>query len=274
VIVYTADPQVRDPKAVLGAMVRGMFGSTYIAWRLFLKDVKSEYAKARLGILWDFLDPLVFASLYYVLVNLGILSRGDMSMPYPVFIVFGFLLFQTFRESIKMPTQVIKRSRNMLTQLKLPPECLILSLFYRILFNGAIRIVIMLVFAIVMGHFSIVGTLKFLALFPLLIFSGMAVGLLLAPFNTIYNDVGRVTDIVLTPLRFATPVMYSASIIPDVINRWNPITPFIENLRSLAVDDAFADAGLFWIKFAGFLVCFFIGWFFFHVSIPLLAERA
>ena len=273
---YSAEPLGRSPRRVLAAMFGNLARSPYVAYRLALKDIKGERTKSRFATLWDFLDPLILAVVFYVLQAVRVINPGDIHVPYAVFVTFGLLLYQTFSESVTLPMDVTRRSRNMLAHLKLAPEALILSTLFRILFNSSFRIAAMLLIAVVLGSFSPLGFVKFLLLFPTIILAGMAFGLVLAPFHTIYNDVGRVTKIVLIPLRYASPVLYA---IPDVVpfvylKIFNPVASIITNLRSVATQDVFIEPGGFALRIAVLSAVFFFGWFLFHLAAPVVAERA
>ena len=93
----------------------------------------------------------------------------------------------------------------------------------------------MLGFSLLGASFSLVGFATFLVLFPLLILAGMSLGILLAPFNVIYSDVGRFVGIAIVPLRFLSPVVYA--IPPDSqlgrLQILNPLTMLLTSLRSL-----------------------------------------
>jgi len=283
--VYSAESSVRNPRLVLRDMIRGLLRSRYMAYRLCVKDVRAEYAKSAFGILWDFVDPFVFASIFYFLAKIRVLNPGELGMPYAVFVIYGLLLYQTFSESVTMSLDIMKRSKTILTHLKLPPEALILSVFYRVAFNSTFRIVVILIFSLALSAtaakdgqttFSIFGFMKFVACYPLLIFGGMSFGIFLAPFNAIYADVGRITRIVLTPLRYASPVLYAMpTAFPfNWISIINPIGPIIQNLRSLATSDTVTDLPGIAVRCAVFLVVFSVGWLIFHLAVPVLAEKA
>ena len=80
--VYSAESGVRNPRLVLRDMIRGLLQSRYMAYRLCVKDVRAEYAKSAFGILWDFVDPFVFASIFYFLAKIRVLNPGELGMPY------------------------------------------------------------------------------------------------------------------------------------------------------------------------------------------------
>src|SRR5690606_19389934 len=98
---------------------------------------------------------------------------------------------------------------------------------------------VLVLFTAALGAFSPRGFLKFLACYPLLILTGMALGLILAPFNAIYNDVERAIRLLILPLRFASPVFFV--IASERLIQMNPIAVLIVNLRDLATLNHFHD---------------------------------
>lgn len=274
--IFTADAQVKRLDQVLRAMVRGLLKSRYVAYRLARRDIKSQYAKSQLGIFWDFADPLVLGVVFYLLRASNAFSTGDTGIPYALYMLFGLLMFQTFVNATMESIGILGRARGLVTQQKLPPEALILSVFFRVGFMSLLRITVMLLFSLLAGVYSVPGMLKFIAAYPALILAGMAIGIFLAPFNVIYNDVGRFTGMILVPLRFISPVFF---VLPDtplyrIVNNLNPFSLIMNNLRSLATTNTTSD--LVPLACHGLLLtCIgLIGWLIFHISVPILAERA
>lgn len=272
VVEYTAESRARAWREVLRDMASGVAHGHYMAYRLALKDVKGANAKSAFGLLWDLADPLVFGAIFYVLMRAGILHPGDLAIPYALFVTYGMLLYLTFAEAWLGAVRILPASRGLLTQVKAPPEALVLSVFYRVLFNSGFRIAVLLVFTVAMGAFSPLAFLKFLACYPLLVLGGMALGLILAPFNAVYNDVERAVRLVILPLRFATPVFFV--IASETLIRINPAAVLITNLRDLATANQFYDPLALVAWSGGLAGLFLLGWFAFHLSVPVLAERA
>lgn len=253
-------------------MAQGMRHGRYTAYRLALKDVKGDYAKSVFGLLWDLADPLVFGAIFYFLMVAGIIKPGNLSIPYPLFVTYGMLLYLTITEAWLASLRLFQTSRSLLAQVKIPPEALILSVFFRVSFNSLFRILVLVVFSLTMNAFSPLGFLKFLCCYPLLILAGMALGLVLAPFNAVYSDVDRAVRLIILPLRFASPVFFvigSAKLIAI-----NPIAVLITNLRDVATSGHFYNLATLGGWSIGLGALFLFGWFVFHLSVPVLAERA
>jgi ABC-type polysaccharide/polyol phosphate export permease len=133
----------------------------------------------------------------------------------------------------------------------------------------------MIVFSLFTGAISIYGFILFLLAYPVLILAGMSVGVFLAPFNAIYRDVGRFVSMVLIPLRFASPVIFPLAGTAFAVTRFvNPFWTLVDNLRLLATNGVLTEPWLLSIHLLFFAVVGLVGWFMFHVSVPILAERA
>ncbi|OPZ08045.1 MAG: ABC-2 type transporter [candidate division BRC1 bacterium ADurb.BinA292] len=273
--IYTAEAEVLQFRHVWTEMIRGIIHSRYLAYRLFLKDLRAEYSRLKFSLVWDFLEPLMLALVFIALMHSGVVSDRGIEMPPAVFITFGVLMWMTFSEAVTMPLGVVGKSRHLVTQTSIVPEALILSVVWRVAFNSIFRIAILAIVAAALGSLSPVGFLKFLLLFPAIVLLGLALGILLAPFNTIYNDIGRFVNILLRPLMYASPVLYARSMHPllDTFNACSPVSIVLVNLRSLATRNVLEQPGLL-ASCVGMSLLFLVGWFIFHVSIPVVAERA
>lgn len=284
-VVYTAESEALHPKHVIPAMMRGLYQSRYMATRLVIRDIKSDYAKSFLGLIWDLVDPLVLGFIFYCLMRTRVITPGPTGMPYPMFIIYGLLLYATFMESAMKMIQLVHNAKALLAQLKLPPEALILSVILRVLFNSVFRITVMLFFALLLSAgelepglqaFSPLGFIKFLALYPTIILAGASIGLLLAPFNAVFSDVGTALRIALGPYRYLSPVLWPlpATGAWYYANLVSPIAPILNDLRLLATHDLMHEPAGFFIRCGIYGAVFLAGWFVFHVSLPVLAERA
>ncbi len=284
-VVYTAESEALHPRHVFPAMVRGLYQSRYMAVRLFVRDLKSDHAKSVLGLIWELVDPLVLGFIFYCLMRTRVITPGPTGIPYPLFIIYGLLLYATFMESTMKMIQLVHNAKALLAQLKLPPEALILSVILRVLFNSLFRVAVMLFFALLlsagelepgMRAFSLPGFLKFLALYPAIILAGASIGLLLAPFNAIFSDVGTAVRIALGPYRYLSPVLWPIPVTGAwyYANLVSPIAPILNDLRLLATHDTMQEPVAFFVRCGIYGLVFLAGWFVFHASLPVLAERA
>ncbi|MCP5048655.1 MAG: ABC transporter permease [bacterium] len=252
-----------------------MVTGRYIAFRIFLKDMKADYSKTFLGIFWDFMEPIVVALVFILLKQGNIINFGEMSMPYPIFVVYGLLLFQTFSDGLLLPLDILKKSTALISQTRVPPEALLLSLIFRISYYSTFRIIVMLGLSIYMGTISWTGFIQFVLLYPIIILAGLSFGILLSVFNTVYNDIGKLIRISIRPLMFTHPVVFPIHNIKilALFNTISPLGVILTNLRLLATQGVWVNPSAFWITCGSVMVLFFISWFIFHLSVSVLVER-
>lgn len=256
-------------------MLCSLRASHFAACRIFIRDLKAEYAQSVFWIFWSFVDPLIVGFIFYLLHRARIINSGELDIPYGLFVVYGALLYQTFDQSLTVFMDILRRSGSMLTQLNLSPEALLLSSLYRCLFDSVPRILVLLAFSVTFGVGDIPGFLAFLVLFPLMLLPGIAIGLLLAPFNAICHDIGRSIRVFVTLLRYVSPVLYPLPVtLPfNVVAVIFPVIPILNLLRSLATASSFVAWSPLLGWTAGLSLAILAGWFIFHVSIPVIAEK-
>ena len=274
--IYTADSRALNVRSVVREMFYGLLRSRYPAYRIAWREIKSQYSQSALGIFWDFVDPLILGLVFYFLRNSNVFTTGETSMPYSIYIIFGLLLFQMFADATLQTTTIMTTSRQLLQHQKLYPEVMLLSVFFQVMFFSFFKIAVMLGFAFATGAFSLVGLLKFILLYPAIILAGLAIGTLLAPFNAIYRDVGRFVRMIILPARFLSPVLF---VFPDtlfyrVLVLGNPFALILNNLRLLAVTNTVVDVLPMLVHCVVLLVIGLVGWFIFHLSVPIIADRA
>lgn len=284
-IIYTPKSECFTLRQALRGMFQGVAKSRYMALRLVVKDIKADYAKSQFGMIWDLIDPLVLGFIFYSLMRTRVITPGDTGMPYAIFIIYGLLMYATFVESVMRMVNLVRNSKSLLAQLKLPPEALILSVLFRVGFNCVFRLAVMLFFSMIMyknalvqgqSSFHLLGFLKFLALFPSVILIGASIGLFCAPLNAIYSDVGTALRIGLGPYRYLSPVLWPLPLTGTwaYVHAVSPIAPIFLDLRTLATQNTMNYTGPFLARIFVFGFLFLFAWYIFHISITILSERA
>jgi len=261
--------------AEIKAMFQDLITSSELAKRLFIRDKKAEYRQSLLGILWAFITPLINALVWIFLSMSGAVKIETDQLPYPLFVFIGTILWSIFTESVNMPLTATNGAKALISKINFPKEAILISGFYKTLFNAIIKIAIIIialvVFQINPGLYFIEGLLMVLYLMCF----GIALGLLITPIGMLYKDVGRAIPLGLSFLMYTTPVVYQEiknPFLAKLVN-FNPLTPIINSVRNLLT-------GYFWdqpmyLLIIGFitLLIILLGWIFYRVSIPIIIER-
>ena len=85
------------------AMINDIRPAHELAFRLFIRDLKSQYRQSFLGFIWVLVPPLLTAGLWVFLNNNKIINVAETKIPYPLFVMIGTILWQVFAESVNQP---------------------------------------------------------------------------------------------------------------------------------------------------------------------------
>jgi lipopolysaccharide transport system permease protein len=273
--VYTPDSPVGTPRTFLKASLRDAWDARNLAWRLFVRDISAQYRQTAVGYLWAAL-PTVFTALVWVLLqSVGVINVHTGDIPYIAFVLAGTVFWQLFVDALNAPLKMLSQNRSMLNRVNFPTEAIFASGVAQVLFSFAIKLVVLAIVLLAVG-----APVKWTApavLLPgfSLLLAGTCLGLLLAPAGMLYQDIQQGLNVIVAPLMFLTPVLYSvasAGVLGKYV-RYNPLTPMFEVMRQFL----FGGLGPYLVEFAIItalsVVLTFVAWLVYRLSLPMLVER-
>ncbi len=275
-IIYTPESQLRNPRALLRGMRQDSKAAGGLAWRLFIRDLKASYRRSILGVLWAFIPPIITAIVFVMLNRSKIIDAGDTGgVPYPVFVMWGTILWGFFIKGLRAPMKSLGRARTMFAKINFPAESLMLSQLAHIAYNGAIKLSILvgviIVFKVPITWGLLLSPLAILSLVML----GMVIGMFLAPLAALYTDISAALTGIVGLWFFITPIAYQ---IPSegaisTLAKYNPVTPLLVSVRDLATTGSLTNAGPFFLISVCALLGVLVMWVIYRVSLPILVER-
>jgi homopolymeric O-antigen transport system permease protein len=273
--VYTPDSPLRAPRTLLRTVLTDARAARILAWRLFVRDISAQYRQTAIGYLWAAL-PTVFAALVWVaLQSVGLLNVQTSDVPYVGFVLAGLVFWQLFVDALNAPLKMLSQNQSMLSRVNFPSEAIFASGIAQVLFSFAIKLVVLgIVLAAVDAPVKWTAPLVLLPAFALLLV-GTCIGILLAPAGMLYQDIQQGLNVVIGPMLFLTPVLYSmanAGVLAKYV-RYNPLTPMFEVMREFLFGGASTYLTEFWIVTAVALAVTLVGWLVFRLSLPMLIER-
>jgi lipopolysaccharide transport system permease protein len=272
--IYQKETNRNIPK-LIGQSLRDLNTSRFLAFQLAKRDIAAQYRQSYLGVLWAFIPPIATALVWMFLNSSGTVALDDSGIPYPVYVFSGTLLWSIITESINSPITNTNAAKSILTKINFPKEALITSGILKLLFNTAIKIVLLLVIVLAFG----LSLSWSLLLFPFAILAGIIVGttigLLLTPIGMLYTDISRLITFGMQFLMYATPVVFVVpqSGVMKTLMELNPLTSIISVGRNLAVGLPVVYLNYFLIVLAVCIPLFFIALVFYRISIPIFVER-
>lgn len=199
---------------------------------LVRRDLKSRYKDSTLGFVWTLVRPLTQLLIYYIVI--GQFLAAERGIPdFAIYVFTGLTAYGLFSEIVSGGTASIVGNAGLIKKIYLPREVFPLAAVGGALFNFAIQLGLLLFATLLLGAFPITPELVYFlpGLLVLLIY-GTAFGLLLAAVNVYLRDVQYLVEVLLLLLLWASPIVYSWSMVKDVLGEglWlevytnNPIT--------------------------------------------------
>lgn len=270
-IIYTADSQLRTPRVFWQEFVRDLTATREIGWHLFLRNLRSQYRQSWLGYSWLIIPPLGTTLIWIYLSQAKVVNVAATNVPYPVFILTGVFLWQTFIEALLCPLQQIQSSRWILSRVKVPHEAFVLAGLGGVIFNLAARMLILLAAFFLYGILPQTSWLLFpLGVLSLLLF-GLAIGCLITPLGVLYADVLNGVNIFSTFWFFITPIVYSNGDLAVI--KYNPITPLLVTTRGWLLNGTLAPENGFILVMILSLGFFVLSWILYRLARPHLLAR-
>src|SRR5258708_16642469 len=119
--IYSSESQLRSPRRFWRETVTDLCASREVAWRLFLRNLRSQYRQSVLGYLWILLPPVATMLLWVYLNWTKALTIGSTDIPYPIYVLTGTLLWQGLFHAPNRPLPQLGASRGFISKLPLPP---------------------------------------------------------------------------------------------------------------------------------------------------------
>ena len=276
ITIYSADTTDRSLISHMRDIFRELPEAHELGYRLFKRNIKAMYRQSLLGVTWAIFPPLITAALWIFLRGNNVMSFGDTSVPYPVFVLVGTMLWQIFTESIMAPLKSITANKAMLIKINIPREGLLLSGIYEVLFNVLIKIVLLAIIFIAFKQTVSLSVIWVLPGIASIIICGFSLGLLLTPIGMLYTDIQRGLGIILPFLMYLTPVIYPPPKegVVELIMKLNPMATLLVETRNWFTSQPVEGLNMFLIFTAAFVFISFFALMIFRISMPMIIERS
>ncbi len=201
---------------------------------LTAKEIKGRYKNSWLGYAWSVLNPLAFATVYFL--AFGVFMRVQIT-DYPLFLISGLFPWQWVSHSMSSAPNIFLANATLLKKVRFARHVLVASAVLSDGFHFLLSIPVILVF---LAIYHVAPTWLWLVGVPVLIgiqfVMVYGVGLLIASLNLFLRDLDRLTILFIAFLFYLTPIAYTSSMIPEEYRLYmylNPFTPLILNWQQL-----------------------------------------
>jgi len=238
-----------------------------------IREIRNRYISSMGGLLWAFLNPIMHLLIYaFVFTYIFKVRLPGMESTYFLgFVAIALWPWLAFQEAVQLGTVAIKGNSDLIKKAALPYDILIYSRVVAIFFVHTIGYALVLIIInlfVVPLHLWLFPVLFLWLVLQLLLTAGLV--LLLSPLHVLFPHIEHVLPPVLLALFYATPVLYSAKMVPAkfcVMLSINPLALYFETIRGVMLSGIPGIKGATLIMAACFVAIFVIGrWFFSRLS--------
>jgi len=204
-----------------------------LLWFWTLRGIKARYRQMALGPLWVLLNPIIYMLIFSVIFG-GLAKLPSEGVPYPVFTYAALLPWHYFFDVVNFSSTSLLREKEVMSKIYFPrlifPVSTAIDAFIDLM-------VAFLVLIALMFYYGIAPSWHIWTLPLYVLFAGataLSVGLWCATIMVRFRDLQHAISYGLSAFMYATPVAYSATLIPE---RWlwlyqlNPMYWVIEGWR-------------------------------------------
>lgn len=202
-------------------------------------DLRSRFARSKLGALWMVLQPLAQVAIYALVLSRIMAAKLpgiDNRYAYVIYLMAGMIAWSLFAEVVTRSLTVFVDSGNLMKKMAFPRVCLPIIIGGSSLVNNLLLLVTAVVVFLLIGHPPTLAMLWLPLLIGINLAFGLGLGLILGVLNVFVRDVAQVMTVVLQLLFWLTPVVYMPSIVPErlrLILEFNPVMHMVVAFQSV-----------------------------------------
>lgn len=198
-----------------------------------LADFRSEVSRMYLGILWWFLEPILYVMVFYVVFGIGFLRSSHHYVP---FLLCGLIVWKWLDSTVRTASGTVAQSVSIMSQVYLPkivfPLITVLTNFLKFL----IILTVFLLFLWLYGEHAHISWLWLLVLIPLQLLLVAALASLAAGLVPVVPDIQHAINYGMTFLFFASGIFFDPAELSAAARQIldiNPVIHLIEMYRTV-----------------------------------------
>lgn len=202
----------------------------FLTWR----SIKVLYAQSAIGIGWAVIQPL-FSMLIFTVVFGWFAKIDSNGVPYSLFSLAALVPWTYFSNALLEAGSSLVSQSQMLSKVYFPRLVLPLSGVLAKLVDFCVAMLMLLGLMLVYQVFPTWNCLFLPLLILIMLASALGIGLWLTAMAIQYRDIKHALSFVVQLAMYASPVIYSANIIPERFRYFyaiNPMVGVIEGFRS------------------------------------------
>jgi len=241
--------------------LRGLWEYRELLYFMVWREIQGRYRQTALGMSWLFLRPVV-NMVVLSLVFGGLVKVPSDGLPYPLFSLAALLPWGYFSNAVGRAAGSLVENMHVISKVYFPRMVVPLAGTLSGLVDFGASFVIFLLMMLIYRMPLRWEMLWLPALLLVALLFAIAVGLWLATLSVKYRDVSFAINFLLQALMYASPVVYSVSLVPErwrFIYKLNPMTGVIQGFRWALLGSGEAPGGVFLVSVGVILLALISG---------------
>lgn len=201
----------------------------FLVWR----DIKVRYAQSVLGVGWAIIQPVFMMVIFTIIATLA--NIGSDGVAYPIFSFAALVPWAYFSNAMTDSGVSLVTSAEMVKKIYFPRLMIPLTAILAKLVDFAIAFILLLILMPFFGVFPNWNAVFVPLLILLMTLTAAGIGMWLTALAIQFRDVRYALNFAVQFLMYASPVLYSVTLIPEHLRIYyalNPLVGVIEGFRS------------------------------------------
>lgn len=209
------------------------------------RELKVKYKKSLLGWVWSALNPLATLIIYTIVfgtflkITPPVGGNGELQS-FALYLFAALVVWNFFGAVVNGSMGAMTAAGPLIRKVYLPPECIVFSVIGAAVLQTLVEAAILATIMIVLGNASWTF-LIFPYLLVMLVLFTAGIAMVTSLLNVYYRDVGYLVAIGMNFLFYATPIVYTITIVPKDVDgiparaiiEANPMTQFVMASRDI-----------------------------------------
>lgn len=248
--------------------LREVVESKNLIMEFIRRDFNVRYKQTSLGVLWAIINPGVNILLYLFVFGLLVkVPTPEYNAPYAAVLISGILFWNLFASSMLASSDALINNMHLLTKVYFPRISLCIASVFVALIDFFIAFIVFIPLAIIYHvEFTAFRLVYLIPCTLITLMLGCGVGCAMAILKLRFRDIRHLLPLLTQVLFFASPVVYTLSIVPEeykVFYNFNPIAGIVALSRWAILGGASIDINLLAYSFLTAFLIMYMGVFYF-----------
>ena len=245
---------IRGPRALGDSWSRFW----HLAYNIARSEFKLKFFGSALGYLWQVMRPLLlFGVLYvfFVVVFHVDKAKGAAGHFYGAQLLGSIVLFTCFGEATSLAVRSVVDRENLVRKIQFPRLAIPISVVLLALFNLALNVVVVMIFALVQGVRPMLSWLELPLIILMLTVLTTGVAMLLSALFVRFRDISPIWEVLSQILFYSSPVIIPAEAVREKLAHGtldhvlyhlytlNPLVAVFQQFRHAMINHATLSAG-------------------------------